>query len=140
MEYRRVFSFVGRRSTTAETTAAAAAAHLGVTTYTFLVFVPGTFLRALYNINHHECSFRKRVGRKQKNTEQDQPAVCSAAAAAVAEAAAAEASSTSSSASTSTSSSRSRSNRDAESTSEHLRIQQYAILFRFNFWRRKKRT
>ena len=26
---------------------------------------------------------------------------------------------------------------DAESTSEHLRIQQYAILFRFNFWRRK---
>ena len=35
MEYGFVYSFVGRRSTTAETTAAAAAAHLGVTTYTF---------------------------------------------------------------------------------------------------------
>ena len=39
MEYRCVYSFVGRRRTTAETTAAAAA-HLGVTTYMFfLIFV-----------------------------------------------------------------------------------------------------
>ena len=42
-EYGGVYSFVGRRSTTAETTAAAAA-HLGVTTYTFfLIFVLVTF-------------------------------------------------------------------------------------------------
>ena len=53
MEYGCVYSFVGRRSTTAETTAAAAA-HLGVTTYTFsLMFVLFTFLRVLYNIHHH---------------------------------------------------------------------------------------
>ena len=45
-------SFVGRRSTTAETTTAAAA-HLGVTTYMFfLVFVLVTFLRVLYNIHY----------------------------------------------------------------------------------------
>ena len=37
MEYGCVYSFVGRRRTRAETTAAAAAAaHLGVTTYMFL--------------------------------------------------------------------------------------------------------
>ena len=75
---------------------------LRVTTHIFLphlqlalVFVPGTFLRVLYNIHH---SFLKRVGRKKKNTEQDQPAVVQqqqqqqqqqAAAAAEAEAAAA---------------------------------------------------
>ena len=54
MEYGCVYSFVGRRSTTAEmTAAAAAAAHLGVTTYMFfLIFVPVTFLRVLYNIHH----------------------------------------------------------------------------------------
>ena len=45
MEYGCVYSFVGRRSTRAETTAAAAAAHLGVTTYMFfLIFVLVTFL------------------------------------------------------------------------------------------------
>ena len=144
MEYRRVYSFVGRRSTTAETTAAAAAAHLGVTTYTFLVFVPGTFMRVLYNINHHECSFRKRVGRgkktpsrtnqqsvvqqqqqqqqQQQRQPQQKPAAPAPAPAPAAAAVEAEAA------------------KDAESTSEHLRIQQYAILFRFNFWRRKNRT
>ena len=43
MEYGCAYSFVGRRSTTAETTAAAAA-HLGVTTYMiFLIFVLVTF-------------------------------------------------------------------------------------------------
>ena len=48
-----MYSFVGRRSTTAETTAAAAA-HLGVTTYMFfLIFVLVTFLRVMYNIHHH---------------------------------------------------------------------------------------
>ena len=52
MEYGCVYYFVGRRSTTAETTAAAA--HLGVTTYMFfLIFVLVTFLRVLYNIHHH---------------------------------------------------------------------------------------
>ena len=60
MEYGCVFSFVGRRSTTAETTAAAAAAHLGVTTYMlflgvstymlFLILVFVTFLWVLYHI------------------------------------------------------------------------------------------
>ena len=53
LEYGCVYSFVGRRSTTAETTAAAA--RLGVTTYMFfLVFLLVTFLRVLYkNIHHH---------------------------------------------------------------------------------------
>ena len=52
MEYGCVYPFVGRWSTTAETTAAAA--HLGVTTYMlFLIFVHVTFLRVLYNIHHH---------------------------------------------------------------------------------------
>ena len=47
-----MYSFVGRRSTTAVTTAAAAA-RLGVTTYmVFLIFVLVTFLRVLYNIHH----------------------------------------------------------------------------------------
>ena len=42
MEYRCVYSFVGRRSTTAETTAAAA--HLGVTTHMlFLIVVPWSY-------------------------------------------------------------------------------------------------
>ena len=51
MEYGCVYSFVGRRSTTAETTAAA---HLGVTTYMFFsIFVLVTFLRVLFNIHHH---------------------------------------------------------------------------------------
>ena len=54
MEYGCVYSFVGRRGATAETTAAAAEAHLGVTTYmVFLMFVHVTFLRVLYNIHHH---------------------------------------------------------------------------------------
>ena len=52
MEYGCVYSFVGRRSTTSETTEAAAA-HLGVTTYMFfLIFVLVSFLRVLYNIHH----------------------------------------------------------------------------------------
>ena len=53
-----MYSFVGRRSTTAETTAAAAA-HLGVTTYMcFLIFVLVTFLRVLYNNIHHNVNQR----------------------------------------------------------------------------------
>ena len=79
MEYRCVYSFVGRRSTTAETTAAAA--HLGVTTHMFLVIVvrtsvvPGTFLRVLYNNIHHHVALARELEEKEKNTEQDQPAV-----------------------------------------------------------------
>ena len=54
MECGCVYSVVGRRSTTAETAEAAAAAHLGVTTYMFFViFVLVTFLRVLYNNIHH---------------------------------------------------------------------------------------
>ena len=55
--------------------------------------VPGTFLRVLYNIHHH-VAFARELEEKEKNTEQDQPAVRSAiaAAAAAAEEAAAEAS------------------------------------------------
>ena len=41
MEYGYVYSFVGRRSTTAETTAAAA--HLGVTTYMFFSHIRTRF-------------------------------------------------------------------------------------------------
>jgi len=56
-----VYSFVGRRSTTAETTAAAAA-HLGVTTYMFfLIFVLVTFLRVLYNNIHHHVNQRSKL-------------------------------------------------------------------------------
>ena len=48
----RVRVFVGRWSTTAETTAATA--HLGVTTYmVFRIFVVVNFLRVLYNNIHH---------------------------------------------------------------------------------------
>ena len=55
-----MYSFVGRRSTTAETTAAAA--HLGVTTYMlFLVFVLGNFLRVLYNNIHHHVDQRSKL-------------------------------------------------------------------------------
>ena len=57
-----MYSFVGRRSTTAETTAAAAAAHLGVTTYVFfLIFVPVNFLRVLYNNIHHHVNQRSKL-------------------------------------------------------------------------------
>ena len=62
MEYGCVYSFVGRRSTTAETTAAPAAAHLGVTTYMFfLIFVLATFLRVLYNNIHHHVNQRSKL-------------------------------------------------------------------------------
>ena len=55
-----MYSFVGRRSTTAETTAAAA--HLGVTTYMFfLTFVLVTFLRVLYNNIHHHVNQRSKL-------------------------------------------------------------------------------
>ena len=71
-----MYSFVGRRSTTPETTAAAA--HLGVTTHVFshsrTLVVPGTFLRVLYNIHHH-VAFARELEEKEENTEQDQPAV-----------------------------------------------------------------
>ena len=61
MEYGCVYSYVGRRSTTAETTAAAAA-HLGVTTYMFfLIFVLVTFLRVLYNNIHHHVNQRSKL-------------------------------------------------------------------------------
>ena len=87
MEYRCVYYFVGRRSTTAETTAAAA--HLGVTTHMFFfhsrtLVVPGTFLRVLYNNIHHHVAFARELEQKEINTEQDQPAVRSAVALAAA--------------------------------------------------------
>ena len=62
MEYGCGYSFVGRRSTTAETTAAAAAAHLGVKTYKFfLIFVLVTFLRVLFNNIHHHVNQRTKL-------------------------------------------------------------------------------
>ena len=65
MEYGCVYSFVGRRSTRAETTAATAA-HLGVTTYMFfLIFVHVTFLRVLYNIDHY-VAFAEELELKKK--------------------------------------------------------------------------
>ena len=86
-----MYSFVGRRSTTAETTAAAA--HLGVTTHMFshsrTLVVPGTFLRILYNNIHHHVAFAIELEEKEKNTEQDQAAVRNAVAAPTAPAAAA---------------------------------------------------
>ena len=89
----RVF-FVGRRSTTAEATAAAA--YLEVTTHMFFshgrtLVVPGTFLRVLYNIHHHVLvAFVRELEEKEKNTEQDQPAVRTGSAVVAAAAAAAE--------------------------------------------------
>ena len=56
--------------------------------------VPGNFLRVLYNNIHHHVDFARELEEKEKNTEQDQPAVRSAVAAAppaaAAEAAAAQ--------------------------------------------------
>ena len=61
MEYGCVYSFVGRRSTTAETTAVSAA-HFGVTTYMFfLIFVLVTFLRVLYKNIHHHVNQRSKL-------------------------------------------------------------------------------
>ena len=47
--------------------------------------VPGTFLRVLYNNIHHHVAFARELEEKEKNTEQDQPAVRSAVAASAAE-------------------------------------------------------
>ena len=52
--------------------------------------VPGTFLRVMFNNIHHHVAFARELEEKQKNTDQDQPAVRSAVAAAAAAAAAAE--------------------------------------------------
>ena len=43
--------------------------------------VPGTFLRVLCNNIHHHVAFARELEEKEKNTEQDQPAVRSAVAA-----------------------------------------------------------
>ena len=37
--------------------------------------VPGIFLRVLYNNIHHHVAFARELEEKEKNTEQDQPAV-----------------------------------------------------------------
>ena len=50
--------------------------------------MPGYFLRVLYNNIHHHVAFARELKEKEKNTEQDQPAVRSALAAAAAAAAA----------------------------------------------------
>ena len=56
--------------------------------------VPGNFLRVPYNNIYHHIAFARDLEENEKNTEQNQPAVCSAVAApppaAAAEAAAAE--------------------------------------------------
>ena len=74
MEYRCVYSFVGRRSTTAETTAAAA--HLGVTTHMFshsrTLVVPGTFLRVLYNNIHDYVAFARELEEKKPSRTNQQ--------------------------------------------------------------------
>ena len=51
--------------------------------------VPGNFLRVLYNNIHHHVAFARELEEKEKNTEQDQPAVRGAVASATATAAAA---------------------------------------------------
>ena len=89
-----MYSFVGRRSTTAATTAAAA--HLGVTTHIFFshsrtLVVPGSFLRVVYNNIHHHVAFARELEEKKESIEHDQPAVRSAVAAAAAAAVAAAA-------------------------------------------------
>ena len=67
---------VFRRASEHTETTAAAAAHLGVMSYMFsLIFVLVTFLRVLYNNIHHHVAFARELEEKEKNTEQDQPAV-----------------------------------------------------------------
>ena len=51
--------------------------------------VPGNILRVLYNNIHRHVAFARELEEKEKNTEQDQPAVLSAAAASAASAPAA---------------------------------------------------
>ena len=67
---------------------------LHVFSHSRTLVVPGNFLRVLYNNIHHHVDFARELEEKEKNTEQDQPAVRSAVAAAppaaAAEAAAAE--------------------------------------------------
>ena len=53
--------------------------------------VPGNILRVLYNNIHRHVAFARELEEKEKNTEQDQPAVRSAVAVPPAAAAAAEA-------------------------------------------------
>ena len=62
MEYGCESSFVGRRSTTAETTTTAAAAHLGITTYMFFCHILARYLSE-GSVQQHPppYSFRKRV-------------------------------------------------------------------------------
>ena len=69
-----MYSFVGRRSTTAETTAAAAHRE-PIFSHSRTLVVPGTFLRVLYNSIHHHVAFARELEEKEKNTEQDRPAV-----------------------------------------------------------------
>ena len=52
--------------------------------YSRALVVPGTFLRVLYNNIHHHVACARELEEKEKNAEQDQPAVRSAAAAAAA--------------------------------------------------------
>ena len=79
MEYRCVYSFVGRRSTTAETTASSSGTSWSHDSYVFshsrTLVVPGTFLRLLFNNIHNHVAFARELEEKEKNTEQDQPAV-----------------------------------------------------------------
>ena len=57
-----------------------------VSSHSRTLVVPGNFLRVLYNIHHH-VAFARELEEKEKNTEQDQPAVRGAVAAAAAAAA-----------------------------------------------------
>ena len=52
--------------------------------------VPGTFLRVLYNSIYHHVAFARELEEKEKNTEQDQPALRRAVAAPAPAAAAAD--------------------------------------------------
>ena len=107
-----------RRSTTAETTAAA---HLGVTTYIFSniivsIFVPRTCLWVLYNI------FARNLEGGKKTPSWISSSAVAAAAAAEAAAAEANSSSSSSNSSSTTTAAAATAAEDAESTSEHLRM------------------
>ena len=76
-----------RRNDSSSSSSTSWSHHVPVFSHCPKLVVPETFLRVLYNNIHHHVAFARELEEKEKNTEQDQPAVRSAVAAAAAAAA-----------------------------------------------------